>query len=100
MANPDHPRLRVRTPIVQPIDRNPGRFSHFKCSSFNVDRDHLSMIACLDLSAHRCLIERITALGKFFFAISGVSDCHEFDLATTSLLHSSLEARSIASVSI
>jgi hypothetical protein len=87
MTNSDHPRLRVRITIVQSIDRNPGCFCHFKGPSLDVDRDHLSMIAFLDLSAHRCLIERITALGKFFFAISGLSDCHRFALATTLLLH-------------
>jgi hypothetical protein len=96
MTNPDHPRLRIRITIVQSIDRNPGGFCHFKGPGFNVDRDHLPMITFLDLSAHRCLIERIATLGKFFFAISGLSDCHEFDLAATSLLHSSLEARSYA----
>jgi hypothetical protein len=97
MPNPNHPRLCIRILIVQSIDCNPGRFRHFKGSGFNVDRDHLPMIAFLDLSAYCCLIECIATLGKFFFAISGLSDCHEFDLATTSLLHASLEARSMAS---
>ena len=40
------------------------------------NRHNLPMIAFFDLGTNLGFIECIAALGKFFFAISGLSDCH------------------------
>jgi hypothetical protein len=58
------------------------------------DRNNLSMIAFFDLRSDFRFIECIAALGKLFFAVSGLSDCHGVDLATTGWLYFSLDDRS------
>jgi hypothetical protein len=53
------------------------------------------MIAFFDLRSDFRFIECIAALGKLFFAVSGLSDRHGIDLATTGWLYFSLDDRSI-----
>jgi hypothetical protein len=55
----------------------------FEGSGFDVDRHNLAMIACFDLWAYLRLIDLIATVRELFFTISGLSNCHQFDLATT-----------------
>jgi predicted RNase H-like HicB family nuclease len=55
---------------------------NLKVSCFEINRHNIAMIALFDLRSYLRLIERIAPLGKLFLAISGLSNCHRFDLAT------------------
>jgi hypothetical protein len=73
---------------MRPVDRLQPQRLQSQCGSRSValaNRHNLPMIAFLNLSAHLRLIECIAALGKFFFAISGLSDRHGVDLTATSV---------------
>jgi hypothetical protein len=59
--------------IVIPTVEQMKRFHPF-------DRHNLAAIALFDLLKHVRLINLIATLGKLFFAISGLSYCHGFDL--------------------
>ena len=83
------------------IDTNDGNLDHpdarnLPGRSVEVDRHYLPMIAFFDLLAHLCLIQSIAALGKFFFAISGLSDGHRTDLAAIGQVYFSLGRWAIA----
>jgi hypothetical protein len=97
-ANPNAPRLSIGKALEKSIGCTQAVIANLKFTRLNIDRDNLALMILLDLEPDFGLIERIAPLGEFFFAISGLSDCHGFDLAATSLLYFSLEARSIASV--
>ena len=81
-------RPKVLLEVVS--DTNDGNLDHpdarnLPGRSVEVDRHYLPMIAFFDLLAHLCLIKCIAALGKFFFAVSGLSDCHRTDFVATSV---------------
>jgi hypothetical protein len=86
MPNADNPRLGIGETLEQAIGGRQYVVRDFKGSSFNVDRHYLPVITFFDLRSHLCLIEGIAALGKLFFAISGLSNCHGVDLAATCTL--------------
>jgi hypothetical protein len=76
-ANPNAPRLRIRQSLEQPIGGAQTIITNFKFTCFNVNGDNLILIVLLNLGSDFGFIEGITSLGKFFFAISGLSDCHK-----------------------
>jgi hypothetical protein len=48
-----------------------------------INGDNLVMVAVFDLELDLRLVERMTMLGKLFFAISRLSDCHMAALTAT-----------------
>jgi hypothetical protein len=66
---------------------------NFKVSCFKIDRHNLAMITFFDLRSNLRFIDFITTPSKFFFAISGLSNCHGFDLASTVSFHFNLSDR-------
>jgi hypothetical protein len=79
-ANPNAPRLSIRKALEKPISSTQAIIANFKFTCFNVDRHDLGSMVFLNLKSDFGFIECITPLGKFFFAISGLSNCHSFDL--------------------
>jgi hypothetical protein len=84
-TNPNAPRLSIRKALEKPIGGTQAIITNFKFTCLDIDRDNLALMILLDLEPDFGLIERIPPLGKLFFAISGLSDCHRIDLAATSV---------------
>ena len=81
------------------VDRRRLQKIQSRCRSRSValaNHDNLPMIAFFDLRSYFCLIQSIAALGKFFFAISGLSDSHRTDLAAIGQVYFSLGRWAIA----
>jgi hypothetical protein len=91
--NPNTPRLGIRQTLEQSIGSTQTIIANFKFTCLDVDCDNLAPVVWLNLKPDRGFIERIPPLGEFLFAISGLSDCHRFDLAATSPVYFSLERR-------
>jgi hypothetical protein len=91
--NPHAPRLSIGKALEQPIGSTQTVIANFKFTGFDVDRDNLAPVVWLNLKPDLGFIERIPPLGKFLFAISGLPNCHWFDLAATSPIHFSLAQR-------
>jgi hypothetical protein len=89
--NPHAPRLGIRQTLEQSIGSTQTVITNFKFTCFDVDRDNLAPVVWLNLKPDLGFIERIPPPGEFLFAISGLSDCHRFDLAATSPVYFSLE---------
>ena len=80
------------------VDRRRLQKIQFRCLSRSValaNRDNFPVISGFNLRSYFWFVQGIAALGKFFFAISGLSDCHRFDLAATWQVYFSLEERSL-----
>jgi hypothetical protein len=82
-ANPNAPRLSIRKALEKPIGCTQAIIANLKFTRFDIDRDNLAPMGLLNLKPDFGFIERIPPLGKLFFAISGLSNYHGFDLATT-----------------
>ena len=75
------------------VDRRRLQKIQFRCRSRSValaNRHYFPMIDFFDLRSYFRLIQSIAALGKFFFAISGLSDCHRTDLDAIGQVYFSL----------
>jgi hypothetical protein len=59
---------------------------NFKSSSFDIDGYDFATIACFNQGADLSFVYRIAPLGKFFFAIKGLPDCHAFDFCLRLML--------------
>jgi hypothetical protein len=94
-TNTKHPDLSIGMTGFKSIASDYFTGIYFKGSSFKIDRHNFSVIAFFDLSTNLGFIKCIAALGKLFFAVSGLSDCHGIDLAVTGWLYFSLEVRSV-----
>jgi hypothetical protein len=92
-ANPDAPRLGVGQALKQTIGSAQAIITDFKFTGLDVNCDNLALVVLLNLRPDFGLVEGISPLGKFFFAISGLSDCHGLGLTATSLLYFSLPDR-------
>jgi hypothetical protein len=92
-ANPNAPRLGIGQALVKPIGSAQAIITDFKFAGFDVNCDNLALVVLLNLRPDFGLVEGISPLGKFFFAISGLSDCHGLGLTATSLLYFSLADR-------
>jgi hypothetical protein len=86
MPNPNTKDLGVRAPYQQFLGGNKAFIGHLEGSGVNIDRDNFAMVAVFDLRSDLRLVQRMAALSKFFFAISGLSDCHGADLTATSVI--------------
>jgi hypothetical protein len=90
-ANPNTPRLSIRKALEKPIGCTQTIIANLKFTCLDIDRHNLVPMVLLNLKPDFGFIERIAALRKFFFAISGfplsgvevLPNCHGFDLATT-----------------
>jgi hypothetical protein len=80
IANPNHPRLRIGKPFIETPRRCHRIHGQLKGSGLNIDRHNFPMISLLNLRPNLGLIEFIAPSGEFFFAITGRSNCHRFDL--------------------
>jgi hypothetical protein len=83
-ADPNAPRLCIGQALEQPIGGTQAIIANRKFTRLDVDRDNLALMILLDLEPDFGLVERIPPLGKLFFTISGLSDCHRAYLAATS----------------
>jgi hypothetical protein len=86
MPNPNTKDLGIRAPHQQFLGGNKAFIGHLEGSRVNIDRDNFPMVAVFDLRSDLRLVQRMAALGEFFFAISGLSDCHGADLTATSVV--------------
>jgi hypothetical protein len=86
MPNPNAKNLGVRAPGQQFFGGNEAFIGHLEGSGVNIDRDNLSIVAVFDLRSNLRLVQCMTTLGEFFFAISGLSNCHGADLTATSVI--------------
>jgi hypothetical protein len=84
-TDPDAPRLSIWKALEKSIGGTQAIIANLKLTCLDIDRDNLAPIGLLNLRADFRLIKRIPTLSKLFFAISGLSDCHRFDLAATSV---------------
>jgi hypothetical protein len=84
-TDPNAPRLSIRKALEKSIGGTQAIIANLKFTRLDVDRYNLALMILLDLEPNFGLIERIPPLGKLFFAISGLSDCHRVDLAATSV---------------
>jgi hypothetical protein len=82
-ANPNAPRLSIGKALEKPIGCTQAIIANLKFTRLDIDRDNLAPMGLLNLKPNFGFIERIPPLGKLFFAISGLSNCHGFDLAAT-----------------
>jgi hypothetical protein len=84
-TNPNAPRLSIWKALEKSIGGTQAIITNLKLTRLDVNRDNLAPIGLLNLRADFRLIKRIPALSKLFFAISGLSDCHQINLAATSV---------------
>jgi hypothetical protein len=80
-TNPHNPDLSIWATGFKAIAGSNLALIDFKISGFDVDRDNLAVVAFLNLLAYLRFINLIAASSKFFFAVPGLSDCHQFYLA-------------------
>jgi hypothetical protein len=83
-TNPNAPRLSIRKALEKSIGGTQTIITNFKFTCLDIYRDNLALMILLDLEPDFGLIERIPPLGKLFFTISGLSDCHRAYLTATS----------------
>ncbi|KKI99735.1 hypothetical protein PROH_07595 [Prochlorothrix hollandica PCC 9006 = CALU 1027] len=50
---------------------------NFKISSFKVNGYNFALITQFHLRTYLILVNAIATLGKFFFAIAGLTECHD-----------------------
>jgi hypothetical protein len=93
VSNPNKPCLGIRVLGKKSIGCGYDIVSDLKSPGFNIDRHNLPVIAFFDLLTNLWLIQSIAVLGEFFFAISGLSNCHRLDLVSTIPLDFSLGDR-------
>jgi hypothetical protein len=84
-TDPDAPRLSIWKALEKSIGGTQAIIANLKLTCLDIDRDNLALIILLDLESDFRLIKRIPTLSKLFFAISGLSDCHQINLAATSV---------------
>jgi hypothetical protein len=86
-TNANYPNLSVWVAGFEAIAGSNLTRIQFKISGFNVDRHNFAVIACFNLGSHLSFVDFIATACKFFFAISGLSNCHLPDLAATEPFH-------------
>jgi hypothetical protein len=75
-ANADNPDLSIGVTGFKAIACSNFAPIDFKISGFDVDRYNLAVVLCFDLRTHLSLVDFVTTPSKFFFAVSGLSYCH------------------------
>jgi hypothetical protein len=86
-ANPNAPGLSIRKALEQSIGCTQAIIANLKFTRLDIDRDNLVPMDLLNLKPDFRFIERIPPLGKLFFAVAGLANCHQFDLVATIPLH-------------
>jgi hypothetical protein len=84
-TDPDAPRLSIWKALEKSIGGTQAIIANLKLTCLDIYGDNLALIILLDLESDFRLIKRIPTLSKLFFAISGLSDCHQINLAATSV---------------
>jgi len=76
MSNADKPCLSIGIFGKKKVGGGGDIFSNFKSPGFDINSNNFTVIACFDLRLYLRLINFISTPGKFFFAISGLPNCH------------------------
>ena len=85
--------------LMRLVDRRRLQKIQFRCRSRSValaNHDNFPVISGFNLRSYFWFVQGIAALGKFFFAISGLSDCHRTDLAAIWQVYFRLGRRSLS----
>jgi hypothetical protein len=69
----DDPNLRIGITGFEAIASRYFTRINLEGSGFNIDRHNFAMVAFFDLRPYLSLIDCVATLGKFFFAVAGLS---------------------------